>query len=159
MKTLAIFDGIKVRFTIQTYRDRIIATRKLRFNRDTVGTGQILTRQYDVGQARVLIVQGYTEERRSRSRLARVVNAVVLRVFTTNVLQGTNSILFGQVFVIYYFSAGRVNDVRLSSRRGRLVVVVGLALVVVFRRISRFVAVVIAATTTSSDTNRYHDCQ
>ena len=158
MKALAIFDGITVRYTIQTYRNRVIATGKLRFNRNTVGTGQILTRQYDVGQARVLIVQGYTEERRSRSRLARVVNAVVLRVFTTNVLQGTNSILFGQVFVIYYLSAGRVNDVRLSSRRGRLLVV-GLALVVVFRRISRFVAVVIAATTTSSDTNRYHDCQ
>ena len=64
--------------TICLKRHRIVATSELSFDRGAVGTDDFLTGEDDVGQARVLVVQGGTEQRRGRCRLARVEGAVVL---------------------------------------------------------------------------------
>ena len=48
---------------VQFQRHRVVATGELCLDRGAVGTGDVLTREDDVGQARVLFVQGSTQER------------------------------------------------------------------------------------------------
>ena len=158
LQTLLIIYRIINRFTISFQRNRIIATGKLCLDRGTVSTGHFLTGKNDVGQPRVLVIKGGTEERRGRSRLARVDGTVIFGAITTDILQGTDGVLFGQVFVINNLGAGRVNDVVVIGRGSWFVVVVVLR-GIRFLRVVRLVAVVITAAAAGCNAYRYQDCQ
>ena len=89
---------------------------------------------------------------------ARVVGAVVLRTFATDILQGTNGRDFGQVFIIYHFGVGRVNNIVV----GLFVVIIVIIIVVrrrFRRRINRFVAVVVITATASGNAYCYQDSE
>ena len=151
---------VRVRLTIRCIqRNRVTAPSELGFHRLTIGTNQFLTSENDVGQAWVLVIQGYTQQRRSRSLLVRVVGAVVLRTFATDILQGTNGRDFSQVFVIHNFGPGRVNSLLVVS----LIVVIVVVIVVVrrrfWRRIHRTVAVVVITATASGNAYCYQDSE
>ena len=152
---------VRVRLTIRCIqRNRVTAPSELGFHRLTIGTNQFLTSENDVGQAWVLVIQGYTQQRRSRSLFARVVGAVVLRTFATDILQGTNGRDLSQVFVIYHFGIGRVNMLLIIS----LIVIVIVIIIVIVRsrrsfRIHRTVAVVVITATTSGNAYCYQDSE